>query len=84
MLKDKQDKENELLKEVPKINQKSVKIFDRLRKFRELMGVPSVKTLTPNRQFRDVVPDRSIAEAGLEKAGIRARHFNRGMELNAK
>ena len=27
MLKDKPDKENELLKEVPKINQKSVKIL---------------------------------------------------------
>ncbi len=44
MLKDKQEKENELLKEVPQINQKSVKILMKDNVFKQINGEVYLKT----------------------------------------
>lgn len=44
MLKDKQEKENELLKEVPQINQKSVQILMKDNEFKQINGEVYLKT----------------------------------------
>ena len=69
MLKDKQEKENELLKEVPQINQKSVKILMKDNEFKQINGEVYLKTDVAERL-------NQLHRANKEKILMQEEHIN--------
>ncbi len=69
MLKDKQEKENELLKEVPQINQKSVKILMKDNEFKQINGEIYLKTDVAERL-------NQLHRANKEKILMQEENFN--------